>query len=55
MENMSQDFGHTKRRIQEAKRKKREEKRLKKLNKDAHPSSSPDISPAPGFGEAPAG
>jgi len=32
---MSQDFGHSKRRIQEAKKKKREEKRLKKLNRDA--------------------
>ena len=52
---MSQDFGHSKRRIQEAKKKKREEKRLKKLNRDASPSSGePGISAAPGPEETPA-
>ncbi len=35
---MAKDFGFSKRRIQEAKKKKREEKRLKRLNKDAPPA-----------------
>ena len=50
---MSQDFGHSKRRIQEAKKKKREEKRLKKLNRDAHSSSAPEDGAAPNPEETP--
>ena len=36
---MSQGFGRTKRRIAEAKRQKREQKRLKKLNKGSQPAA----------------
>lgn len=50
---MAQDFGHSKRRIQEAKKKKREEKRLKKLNKDiAQPTTDPNISAPSGTEES---
>ncbi len=53
---MAQDFGHTKRRIQEAKKKKREEKRLKKMNKDVTPPAlDPNANTFPGEGEAAAG
>ncbi len=53
---MAQDFGHTKRRIQEAKKKKREEKRLKKLNKDvAAPATDANTNAAPDADEAATG
>ena len=37
---MSRGFGHTKRRVAQAKKQKREEKRLKKLNKNLVPVQS---------------